>query len=631
MKNQILFCIIFIIFKHVAQVPLAALATDHMLISIKKSELETLIYLDLISPTDADMLRTFFDRGGQIQHVYQLQGLLSQDHTNLSQLLPYITIEEPRAAIFQHSSKLHVQFDFLFQSPKFMVQQNQIDIFHDTNHLGPSFSFQKRIKLEWHSLDFGLQFAKDAGEPIWHQTSSKGVDFQTAFLTWSAPNANQRLQKIILGAFQMQWGQGLQLWSSRGMGKSIDLLQLARNPMGLKPFQGRDEQRFLNGLAVQFKRGMHELSLFGSFKYIDTQRPEDTLQQEFNLNYTNGLHRTPTEIAKRKQAFEQLFGIGYAHRSALWQYGVLMLYQEAQFRPFSIDTIIHSKTFQPLAMWSGGFYCQGTWRQFYFYAEFVLAAHLKSPHHLSSALNLAFIYYLDSKLEMGMHFRNYSPNYSAFYANPIGDATKGSNERGLIFQLKWQVQKKVLFKLSNESSSKPKLILPSAYPHVTNETRLLLQFQLSKHQFYEQQITYHTALNSIQQIRLRSIAHLQINANELLVLSAQLGLRQQIGLSSKQIEIDWTHAPLSSKLHFEFIFGMHQIPMGTSPIYANVHLIGVGAQTMQLNGIGAYTMTALKYAFENNWKILLGFNLNNLYSIDYHRKFYFIAAFHKKV
>ncbi len=630
MKKLVHLIFIWLVLEPCAQVPLAEIVTENNPLALAQAEIPNLVFLELISPADATLLNTYFNSGGQLFNSYQLQGILDQEVSDLILLLQHVKLESPFLFYAQSKPSFHLQLDAQFQFPSFLYNEDEFILFKDTTHLGNSLASQTSFKLEWRNWRAGMQIAKDIGEPIWHHTPVKGFDFLTGFLVWGSPSKKTILQKMILGAYQMQWGQGLLLWSSRGMGKSIDLLQLARNPMGLKPYQGRDEQRFLNGVAAQFNWAQHQFTLLSSFKYIDAKPPTDTLQQEFNLQYTNGLHRTPNEISKRKQAFEQLAGVGYTYRNSLWQFGALFLYQDVQMRKSIIDTSTIQEPLSPLTIGSSSIYAQGTWRQFYCYGEFATTFPKNLPFSFGSAVNMAFVYYLDPKLEIGFHYRNYGPLYRTFYANPIGNSYRGVNERGFIVQFKWQIHHKMQVKLSSERSLTP-FLLGTSLPNTQHELRYQLLYQMSKKQLLQQQLTIHATPANQPIIRFRNELQLQLNANEVLQVSSQLAISTAQANTSKQIELNWTHAPLHSNLHVEFVYGLYQIPKGAPSIYTNIHLLGIGAQSLQLNGLGSYTMAALKYSSNSDWKAIVAVSVRHSYIAVSHKKFQCFLVLSKKI
>ena len=631
-EMKILLTILFTLyfFELRAQNNLVLLLTENEPISCTLSELDQLVALELLSPSDAQLLRYFFERGASVSNLYQLQGLLEQDLTDLQKIMPFLKAQTPPRQSFKRTDVL-LRYDMFFHSPQLLSTADSLTFPKDTSFLGPGFATQQRFTLSWQNWRAGLQVAKDVGEPVWHKTAPMGLDFTTGYLAWSAPAQTHVLQNLVLGAYQMQWGQGLQLWSSRGMGKSIDLLQLARNPMGIKPYQGRDEQRFLQGFSGSVRLGSHQFTLVASLKRIDAKPPTDTLQQEFNLNYTNGLHRSVSEIAKRKQGLEQIYGLGYTRRSALWQYGALILYQNVQLLNSHSDSLFSLIALKAESLWSLGGYAQGTWRQFYFYGESVLAFRQGVTVKSCQALNLALIYYLDQNLEIGLHLRSYGPYYRAFYTNPIGNSTLGTNERGLIFQLKWQVFKKLQLKLSAERLQIPFITNSTTYPMTSSETRIFILYQASRQQLFNCQFGIRPISSEVLQCRFTANLELQLHKGEALKVTTQWAMVSTTQHTSKHLALSWTHAPLSSKLQFEVIYGYFQIPLGTATLFTNTSLLGIGNQTLQLNGSGTYAISALKYTFQNKWKLVLVTNVNNTYSTFYLRKLHFSVVLQKKV
>jgi len=630
MKILSTFLIALCFFEFSAQNNLALLLSENEPISCSLSELDQLVALELLSSSDAKLLRCFFERGASVSNLYQLQGLLEQDLTDLQKILPFLKAQTPPRQSFKRTD-VQLLYDMFFHSPQLLSTADSLFFRKDTSFLGPAFATQQRVTFTWQNWRAGVQVAKDAGEPVWHNTSANGLDFTTGYLAWNTRTKTHILQKLVLGTYQVQWGQGLQLWTSRGMGKSIDLLQLARNPLGIKPYQGRDEQRYLQGLSGSVQLGRQQFTFIASLKRIDAKLPTDTLQQEFNLSYTNGLHRSPSEIAKRKQGFEQIYGLGCTRRSALWQYGALVLYQNAQLRNSNADSLFSVQTLKTQSLCSMGGFAQGTWRQFYFYGETVLVFEQGVSLKSSQASNLALVYYLDQNLEIGLHLRCYGPSYRTFYANPIGNSTLGANERGFIFQLKWQVLKKLQLKLSAERMQIPFLLSITKYPMTSSETRIFILYQASRQQLFNCQFVVRPLSSQLLQCRFSANLELQLHKSEALKVAAQWALVSNTPQTSKHLELSWTHAPLSSKLQFEVIYGYYQIPFGAAPLFTHTSLIGMGLQTQQLNSLGTYTMTALKYTFENKWKLVLAIFVNNSYSASYLRRLHFSIALQKKV
>jgi hypothetical protein len=589
-------------------------------IPVNAQALDQLLANQLITPEDAQQLALFFEQGGSVQNLFQLQGLLTSELSTIERSCAKLVAPQgkPKSPGFALST-IQLRYELHYTLPQVLHDQKGFAILQDTAFLGPAFACQQRLSLLQNHWRFGGQMAKDAGEPVFQKSPAWGSDFMSAYCAWENPNKNAVFQKLLVGAYQVQWGQGLQLWSSRGMGKSIDLLQLAKKPLGIKPYQGRDEQRFLQGVAGSLSYANYELIYLASFKRSDLQPQLDTLQAEFNFSYSSGLHRTPSEIAKRKQGQEQLYGIGIRRKTNLWQFGALALYQQLKARSVS-DTIVAQKLHKVLSYWSLGAYAQGTWQQFYIYAE--LVAVLTQANYLfrSSALNTAFIYHIAQRLEMGLHVRNYGPFYQAFYANPIGNTTNGANESACIFQLKWQAHKFLTVNISAEYLQIPQMLTAQQFPRQSNETRLLFRYQASKKRIFNGQLALRNGEQFHTQLKASLSAQLQVNESEKVCGALQYSTFIPTLISSKHMEFSWLHAPLSSVFRFELIYGLFQVPENAPLLYSYPYLLGFGSQTMLLSGVGSYINAALKLSMQSDWQLGLMFGLKQVLAPTQYQK-----------
>ena len=614
--------------KSLAQDFIPSLISENHPILLVASELDHLVASQILDAKEAQLLADFFNHGGSISNLYQLQGLLNRESTEL------INIEELvcfSVAAKRAKGRLAGQYDLRFTLPTFSQQPKQgIVISKDTNYVGSNFAFQQRISLDYKQWRFGLQIAKDIGEPTWHKGLAAGPEMLTSYLAWKNPSQTSYFQKLVFGAFQIQWGQGLQLWSSRGLGKSIDLLQLARKPMGLRPYQGRDEQRFLNGISGSCLLFKQELLFLASVKHIDAKPPQESMQPEFNFVYSNGLHRTATEVSKRRQGLEQIYGLGLRHQSDLWQGGFLLLHQQVRARPFLLDSLIDIQII-PLRFLTLSTYAQGTWKQCYFYGE--LAGSFKKEQNIRQALalNLALVYFLDESLEFGLHYRNYGAAYQTLYANPIGNNNLGRNERGLIFQVKWKAFQFFTIHLSAEDVQNPCLIAPQLIPEHNNDVRMILNYHPTKKLTFLQQFVFRAHEFNFFQFSLQCQLKFALTPSDASTLSYQMTYDLKQKVNSRLVGLNWRHAPLGTKLSFDLHYGLFQVPQDAPILYSQLYILGFGAQSFPLNGIGSYAVGAFKFIFKTDWDLNLSINSRNYFTNLFARETYILLGIRKKI
>jgi hypothetical protein len=598
-------------------------------LSMNPNSLDQLVAFGIINSKEAQLLAQYFAQGVELYAPYQLQGILGFDSLEVQKLRPYIEEHVVREGQY-HLTELQLRYQLIYQSPTFVKQPEGLVIMKDTSFEGANFGLQQRLFMNWNKWQAGFQIAKDPGEPLWHKGNQAGFEFLSGHVSYMNSVRSATLQKLLVGAYQLQWGQGLLLWSTRSMGKSIDLLQLARNAQGLKPYMGKDEQRFLQGFGVQLQKGQHQLLLFTSIKRIDAKTPTDSLQPEFNFVYTNGLHRTDVEISKRKQGLEQIYGVGVSKQKQIFQYGALVLYQAAHFLVNdTTDTLIVNSP-KPNKLLGLSLYGQGTWRQFYFYGELV-----NNPIYLkrflsTTAINAALIVHLDEQLELGLHLRYYGLYFQTFYANPISSHSDGSNEQGCIIQLKWRPVKYWEFKLSADWTRFPNIDLPQQYPAAYSSVRLYLQYQASKHNYYRCQANWQAPLLSEKALRCSQQFVYQLNKSNTFDFELQTQFVIFGGPTSRHMAIGWTFQPLAAKVRFEVRYGFYQVAPGNPLMYASAHLMGFGTRSILMNGVGSYVLSAVQFVLFNKIIVAASLYLNNCISVNYKEKINFSLALQKK-
>lgn len=604
-------------------------ALDNEPLTINANSLAQFEAFGLLNSKEAQALALFFKQGAELYSAYQLQGLLGLDSIAVQKLAPFIDSKSIRNPVF-HFSDLKLSYQVICQLPTFVKQADDFSMLKDSSFKGANYGIQHRLFLNWDKWQAGIQIAKDTGEPFWHKGSHFGLDFISAHLTYMNASKKAALQKITIGTYQLQWGQGLLLWSTRGLGKSIDLLQLARNAQGLKPYMGKDEQRFLQGISGQFKMWQHQFLFFASIKKIDVKTPTDSLQPEFNFVYANGLHRTTAEISKRKQGLEQLCGIGINKHQDHFQYGALFLYQTAHYLESETTDTLNLAALKSKKLIGLSIFGQGTWRQFYFYGELANSSFFQERPQDAVACNAAFVYHFDQKLELGIHLRYYGLHYQTFYANPISSKTSGSNEQGCIVQLKWRPVKQWELKLSSDWVCFPKIELPEQYPTAYSTVRLYLQYQATKHNFYRCQVNWQPTALTMKTLRCAQQLVYQLDKRNAFDIEFQSQFAISNSSPSRHFAIGWTFKPLAAILRFEIRYGFYEIPLSNPTVFNSVHLMGFGTRAVLLKGVGSYVFGAVEFDIFEKINVSLLLYLNDCISINYYDKLAISIALHKK-
>ena len=163
--------------------------------------------------------------------------------------------------------------------------------------LGPPYRSYERATISTGALSLGVLAERDPGE--------KRLDDHRLFygLWQNGPQNNKR--RVIAGNYQIEWAQGLVLWSPYGMTLSADVHAASRREgRGLLPYLSGDENAALRGGALAWNWPQLSLLAFAS-----SQRLNVTLRDSAAVSYDeSGYHRTATELSHRRTLQEKIVG-----------------------------------------------------------------------------------------------------------------------------------------------------------------------------------------------------------------------------------------------------------------------------------------------------------------------------------
>lgn len=185
-----------------------------------------------------------------------------------------------------------------------------------------SFKYKERISLQ-------LSGDKDPGEAFFSGSQRQGFDFYGYSLVandigrYGCDGRERRrgtyIQRMALGQYHAQFGQGLTLWSGFGTRYSWGA-EICRYAPGLRTNGAFTEYGYLNGAAATIALAPRwAATLIYSCTDRDATLPsraasDSTIDWVQSL-YSSGYHRTQTEIGKQGQLGERLMGGRLEYRS----------------------------------------------------------------------------------------------------------------------------------------------------------------------------------------------------------------------------------------------------------------------------------------------------------------------------
>jgi len=402
-------------------------------------QLNKLHFLDQIQINSILDYRTKY---GDFQTIYELQLLIGFDKDDIKTLLPFVFIAPSQQGIDlnlgsalkygRHQvflrTQAYVQPQKGYNIPDSILLENPDKAHYPGNPFRyyMRYKFQYRDKIQW-----GFTAEKDPGEQFFTGAQKYGFDYYSAHV--QLDNIG-RFQRIVVGDYQAQFGQGLALWTGMGFGKSSMVLNIKKKPRGLRKYSSTDENQFLRGAGVMTKFGDFTITAFGSYHKIDANISlidsiDDFQISEISSLQITGLHRTPSEVFDKHSIGQTIFGGNVSYSNAFVKTGITFVNYA-----FSADLNKDPKPYQMYQFLGSSNFNIGWDYEFQ-----VKKLHFFGESAMSKNGGLAtvngLIVPLEHRVSLVALYRNYSRTYQAYFSGAFAEGADINNEKGIYFGL----------------------------------------------------------------------------------------------------------------------------------------------------------------------------------------------------
>jgi hypothetical protein len=254
------------------------------------SDLQQIPYLDL---STAKVIVNYRKKYGRFFSKSGLYSIKALPKSVVAKILPFIIVKN--GSLNKHS--YHKNYNINFRS-RILEDLQEDKGFVENKFEGSKYKVYNRFSAEYlDHYQLGFLTDKDAGEKMLN-------DFSSYYLF--AKNLGF-VKNIVVGDYNLGFGQGLALWSQYGFSKGIDAVYPTKKiGKGIKPYKSSTENNFFRGFAATFSLDNISLTTFYSKNKFDAN--VDSISDVILSTPITGLHRTATEIEKRKTAEETMMG-----------------------------------------------------------------------------------------------------------------------------------------------------------------------------------------------------------------------------------------------------------------------------------------------------------------------------------
>lgn len=322
-------------------------------ISINSATKEQLLLLPGMNDIRLNQLRQYIRDYGELTSVYELQAVPGFSPEFINQILPFISVREARAGDISPGSRHpagpglqemlpNIRHEIIqrivftleeergYTDPDTTFRNNfnelgeltSVDTQLSTRYRGSPYRSYTRYRARYgQNLSIALTGEKDAGEAFeWDPSQNLyGYDFVSGHI---AIKNYGNLKNLVIGDYNLAVGQGVVLSKGLGFGKGAEVINSVKMPpRGIQGYASVNENQFLRGAAGEVAWGDWHFTGFYSSNALDgTATERDTLTNEIlqiSSLSLSGLHRTPSEIARRRSIKETAVGgrVAFQNRS----------------------------------------------------------------------------------------------------------------------------------------------------------------------------------------------------------------------------------------------------------------------------------------------------------------------------
>ena len=443
-------------------------------LNLNRVNREELASLYVLSEMQLNNFFKYREKNGKFLSEYELQAIPGFDLNTIYKLMPFIEIRDVglyadnrnlfNRIVSEKNNYLMVRYQRVLEDAEGYLRTDAdtaTDGTPKSRYLGSPDKLYLRYRVS-HIKDFSLGFTleKDAGEQItWFPENKQyGTDFSSYhFMLYNKGN----FKSIVIGDYQMQFGQGLLLAAGFSIGKGSETITtIRRSNLGIKPYTSVTEGNFFRGAAATYNLGFFDITGFYSNRNIDgrvTVETLDTIIDNISIPQIvtteivssntdiSGLHRTESELSKKQQNNEQVYGGNFSYKSKDKNLNAGLTFVGTKYSvPIvqKISRFYRKFEFNGSQNYNIGLNFSYNWQNFNFFGE-TAQSMSDSTGYDGRGLLAGFISSLSPKLEMSMLYRNYDRGFHTFYGGAFGESYRNINEQGLYWGIKLKPVKKI--------------------------------------------------------------------------------------------------------------------------------------------------------------------------------------------
>ncbi|MTI39944.1 hypothetical protein [Fulvivirga lutimaris] len=419
-------------------------------INLNNTYRDELRSLFILSESQISNFISYTAEHGKLLSIYELQAIPDFDLNTIYRLTPFVTVTETglnsdnrsllKRILSEQNNYLLLRYESILEDKKGFLPKKDSS---DNRYIGTRGKYYTRFRVS-HINDFSIGFTaeKDAGEQFtWNRkTKSYGADFYSGHVQLQNQGP---FKNIIVGDYQIQYGQSLLLGAGFNVGKGAETITtVRRSNLGIRPYTSVIETNFFRGGAATMSLTKNlEFTGFYSRLNQDATLKEDTLERENFITsiQQSGFHRTESELNAKDKVSESNYGGTLLYKSPKHgiNLGSTFIINKFSASLIRAERVYNNFEFKGTSNYNIGLFGDYNWQNISLFAEGAISKSGGFGGVIGTIINL------NSRLETSMVLRNYDEDFHSIYGNAFGESTRNINEQGWYWGLKYKPFRKV--------------------------------------------------------------------------------------------------------------------------------------------------------------------------------------------
>ena len=401
-------------------------------VNVNSAKQDDLSKIPFLSSYQINQLIQHRKRYGKFETIYEMDAIEGFDRELLRLLEPFISFKEEESA-FADGGPLYLNHDIFYRTSSVLQEQKgYLPDSSATRYLGDKASQYMRYIIDSELGEVGMTADKDPGEPFFEGHNTEGFDFYSAHLYYENDGL---LNKVALGDYSLQYGQGLNMWTGFTMGKSTSVSGAKKVANGIRPYRSATEGGFFRGAAAGLSRNGFSADVFFSSQNLDGNRVFNADSSDYSVSSIDigGYHRTQNETEDENSFKEIMYGAAARYRSGGIHFGVTAWRAEYNHAIVLQDRLYNRFRFSGDETWIKGADFSWVMKNVEWFAE----ASLDTENDVAWLAGANF--YLHPRLTSYLFYRDYDKKYNNLYASAAGEYSNSINENGLLYGIRFDI------------------------------------------------------------------------------------------------------------------------------------------------------------------------------------------------